>query len=223
MKYNIISTGSQGNAVVLNDYILIDCGVPFKALKDVYRDLKIVLLTHEHYDHINRATIKRLAAERPTLRFACCQWLVPILVKCEVAEQNIDVLEIGEIYDYRAFKVSPIKLYHDVENCGYRLFFGDKKAIYATDTQHLDGITAKGYDLYMIEANYTEEDLQRRIEAKKATGEFSYEQNCALRHLSHEQASQFLLENMRKDSEYVFLHGHKEKPSKAEEWDYAET
>lgn len=172
---------------------------------------------------MNRATIKRLAAERPTLRFACCKWLVPILVKCEVAEQNIDVLEIGKIYDYRAFKVSPIKLYHDVENCGYRLFFGDKKAIYATDTQHLNGITAKDYDLYMIEANYTEEDLQRRIEAKKATGEFSYEQNCALRHLSHEQASQFLLENMREDSEYVFLHGHIDKTPKTEAWDYADT
>lgn len=218
MDYNIISTGSHGNAVVLNDYILIDCGVSFKALKAVYKDLRIVLLTHEHNDHVKKATIKRLAAERPTLRFACCEWLVPILIDCSVSERNIDVLEIGKMYDYKAFKVSPIKLFHDVPNCGYRLYFEDKKVIYATDTEHLEGITAKDYDLYMIEANYTEEDLQRRIEAKKETGEYSYEQNCALRHLSHEQASEFLLTNMGEHSDYVFLHGHVEKSEKPSDW-----
>ena len=30
--YNIIATGSKGNAVVIEHEILIDCGVPFKAL-----------------------------------------------------------------------------------------------------------------------------------------------------------------------------------------------
>lgn len=221
MNYNIISTGSQGNAVVLNDSILIDCGVPFKALKDVYKQLQIVLLTHEHGDHINRTTIKRLAQERPTLRFGCCEWLVPILIKCNVSERNIDVYNIGKIYDYRAFKVSPVKLYHDVQNCGYRLYIGEKKAIYATDTGHLDGITAKDYDLYMIEANYTEDDLEERIKTKMQTGEYCYELNVSSRHLSHEQASDFLLANMGKHSNYVFLHGHKEKsPFKSKEWEY---
>ena len=41
IPYEIISTGSKGNAVVLNQFILIDCGVPFKALRDYYRDLKL--------------------------------------------------------------------------------------------------------------------------------------------------------------------------------------
>ena len=217
MQYNIISTGSHGNAVVLNDYILIDCGVFFKALKDVYKDLKIVLLTHEHHDHVNRATITKLARERPTLRFACCEWLVPILVECNVSERNIDVLEIGKIYDYGAFKVSPIYLFHDVPNCGFRLYINGKKILYATDTEHLQGITAKDYDLYMIEANYAEEELQERIRAKQEAGEYSYEMNAALRHLSREQASQFLLENMGENGSYIFLHGHVDKRGEQEE------
>ena len=37
MTYNIISTGSKGNAVVINGRILIDCGVPFKALEPVIK------------------------------------------------------------------------------------------------------------------------------------------------------------------------------------------
>lgn len=64
MEYNIISTGSKGNAVVINDVILIDCGVSFRALKDVYKNIKIVLLTHIHSDHFNRRTIKALANNR---------------------------------------------------------------------------------------------------------------------------------------------------------------
>lgn len=211
MEYNIISTGSHGNAVVLQDIILIDCGVTFKALQEVYKDIKIVLLTHCHSDHFNPTTIKTLARERPTLRFACCEWLVKNLLDCNVSQRNIDVLEIGKIYDYTAFKVSPIKLYHNVPNAGYRVFLDGKRAIYATDTEHLEGITAKDYDLYMIEGNYTEEDLRERINAKMSTGEYCYELNVASRHLSKEQADEFLLENMGEYSQYVYLHGHIDK------------
>ena len=156
--------------------------------------------------------------ERPTIRIGCCQWLVKPLIEAGIPKQNIDVYEIGKIYDYKAFKVSPIKLYHNVENCGYRLFVGQEKAIYATDTEHLQGITAKDYDLYMIEANYEDEELQERINAKMETGEYCYELNVASRHLSHEQASDFLLENMKTDSEYVFLHQHKSKEN-SKDWD----
>lgn len=217
MNYNIISTGSKGNAVVLNDYILIDCGVTFKDLVQVYNDLKIVLLTHQHGDHFNKTTIRRLAKERPTLRFACCEWLVPLLVECNVSKRNIDVLDIGKMYDYKAFKVSPIKLYHDVPNCGYRLFFGEKKAIYATDTHTLEGISAKDYDLYLVEANYENEELQERINAKLESGQYCYELNVANRHLSKEQTDEFLLENMGTHSNYVYLHGHIDK---SDDWGY---
>ena len=72
MKYNIISTGSIGNAVVINNNILIDCGVSFAKLKDFYKSFQLVLLTHIHTDHFNKTKIKKLAEERPTLRFGCC-------------------------------------------------------------------------------------------------------------------------------------------------------
>lgn len=219
MRYNIISTGSKGNAVVLNDYILIDCGVSFKALKNVYKQLQIVLLTHEHSDHTNKTTIRKLAKERPTLRFGCCEWLVKLLVDIGVPKENIDVFEIGKMYDYGAFKVSPIKLYHDVPNCGYRLYIDEKKAIYATDTEHINGITAKDYDLYLIEANYTNDDLQERINTKLESGQYCYELNVANRHLSKEQADEFLLENIGANSRYEYLHGHIDK---SDDWGYAD-
>ena len=210
MHYNIISTGSKGNAVVLNDIILIDCGVSFRALHEISNDLKIVLLTHIHSDHFNRTTLRLLSEARPTLRFACCEWLVTPLIETGITKRNIDVLEIGKIYDYKAFKVSPVKLYHDVPNCGYRLFFGKEKAFYATDTSTLAGITAKDYDLYLVEANHEEEEINKRISEKKANGEFVYEIRATRNHLSKEQCDAWVYENIG-SGEYVYLHQHQER------------
>ena len=99
MNYKIISSCSTGNAVIIKDIILLDCGVTFKKLEKYYKKLKIVLLTHIHTDHFKKATIRRLAQERPTLRFACCEWLLESLLECGVNRKNIDVLEIGIKYD----------------------------------------------------------------------------------------------------------------------------
>ena len=101
MKYEVISTGSKGNAVVINN-ILIDCGVPFSAIKPIYRKINLVLLTHIHSDHFRPSTIKRLAAERPTLRFGCGEWLVKQLIDNDVSPRNIDVLNMDREYDYNA-------------------------------------------------------------------------------------------------------------------------
>ena len=117
MNYKIISSCSTGNATIIKDIILIDCGVTFKRLEKYYKKFKIVLLTHIHSDHFNKTTIKKLAEERPTLRFACCEWLTKQLLECGVKKRNIDVLKIGTKYDYKLFKIVPIKLYHDVPQC----------------------------------------------------------------------------------------------------------
>ena len=93
IDYNIIATGSKGNAVVIDQKILIDCGVSFKALSKVYRALKLVLLTHIHSDHFQPTTLRLLAENRPTLRFACCAWLCKPLVDAGVPVSQIDVLE----------------------------------------------------------------------------------------------------------------------------------
>lgn len=209
--YSIISTGSSGNAVVLNNNILIDCGVSLKALSDVKKQINIVLLTHVHSDHFNKTTIRNLETERPILRFACCEWLVQDLLACGVSERNIDVMQIGKIYNYGAFKVSPIKLYHDVPQCGWRVFIGNEKAIYMTDTVTLDGISAKNYDLYLVEANYISEKIQEKIKDKQESGQYVYEYRVLKTHLSKEKCDEWLLENMGEHSEYVYMHQHQDR------------
>lgn len=211
MNYKIISSCSTGNAVILRNIILIDCGVTFKRLKKYYKDLKIVLLTHIHSDHFNKTTIRKLAEERPTLRFACCEWLLKDLIECGVDKKNIDVLQIGTTYDYKAFKIVPVKLYHDVPQCGYRVLFDDYKVFYATDTKTLEGISAKNYDLYLVEGNYDEDEIQERIKQKQKECKFVYEFRAKDNHLSKQQATDFLLNNMGEKSEYVMMHEHIER------------
>jgi len=208
IDYRVIATGSKGNAVVINGIILIDCGVPFRALKDVCNGLQLVLLTHIHGDHFNRSTIRRLAQERPTLRWGCCEWLA-----CELRELvepcKIDVFDDGGFYWYSGITVKPVILPHDVHNCGYCIDFnGHGKMFYATDTNSMDGIEAHNYDLYLIEANYTESEITERIRRKQEAGEYCYEWDVLKNHLSREKALDWLYRNMDSQSQYVLLHEH---------------
>ena len=207
MHYSVINTGSDGNATVLNDKVLIDCGVTFKKLKPYIKELQLVLLTHKHQDHFNKRTIRSLAEERPKLRFGCCEWLLQELLDLGINKKRIDVYKIGERYTYTdTLSVQPVKLYHDVSQCGYRVSIDGYKCIYCTDTNTLDGIKAEGYDYYFIEANYeNEQELHER-----AYNDY-YEKRVKSTHLSKEQATEWLLDNMGANSVYEFMHQHKNK------------
>lgn len=210
IPYHIISTGSKGNAVVINEFILVDCGVPFKAIRPFLPKLKLVLLTHIHSDHFRPSTLRKLSAERPTLRFGCGSWLVPDLVAAGVPAGNISILEPGVMYGFGLCNIIPVWLSHNVINCGYKIHFPIGKVFYATDTNNLNGITAKGYDLYMIEANHEEDVIRQKIEEKKAAGEYAYEVHAMRNHLSKEKCDDFIYRNISYGGEYVYLHCHVE-------------
>lgn len=200
--YNIISTGSTGNAIIYFDTILVDCGVPFSLIKPYIDKIQIVLLTHQHSDHINMSTIKKIQLNRPSVRFGCGAFLFDMLPGI----RNVDVYEAGKLYDYGLFKVSPVTLYHDVKNFGYRLFKADKKVIHATDTVTLEGITAKNYDLYAIECNYDEDKVFDVIREKTARGEYAHQRGSINSHLSKQQAQAFVLNNAGENYEFIMLH-----------------
>ena len=212
MKYEIIASGSTGNAVIFNDSVLVDCGVGFTKLAPFYQKLRIVLLTHIHSDHFNKATIRKLAQERPTLRFACGSWLVVPLLLCGVDKRNIDLMEGDKGYVYPDVEIDPFVLEHDVPNFGYRLRMNGETIVYATDTGYMpDSPRIKKCDFYFIEANYKNtEELEERIRGKINNGEYAYEERLIDRHMSQDYAEDWLVQNGRPDSKHVFLHRHKE-------------
>lgn len=227
MQYEIISTGSKGNCVILENSIAIDMGISYKALKPYMRELQIVLLTHTHQDHANRSTIKRLASERPCLRFGCGEWMVPLLVECGVQKKNIDVYEFDkpwsiEVGDITFAWIKNFPLFHDVSNCGWKIsvinyewnpYNGAEpeylKALYATDTSKI--LTeAKDFDLYLVEANYEDEEVQERIDQQIIAGkDYIHEYKAMRNHLSHQAMLDFVAANAGPNSLYVPLHGHR--------------
>ncbi len=216
IDFTVIGSGSAGNAVVVENEILIDCGLPTKRIRPFAPLLKLVLLTHIHGDHFRPETVRALHRERPTLRWGCCEWMVPPLLDAGVDKRQIDVYEINGMYYFYGWStgdvgIMPVELSHNVRNCGYHIQFPDgRKAFYATDTGYIDNIEAPNYDLYLLEANHSEAEISEKIKEKHAAGEYAYEEQAAVNHLSQEQAEAWLVKNMGRNSQYVFLHQHRE-------------
>lgn len=217
IEYQVISTGSEGNAVLINRAILIDCGVSFRALEPFIKELRLVLLTHIHGDHFKASTIRRLAFERPLVRFAACEWLMAPLVDAGVRTRQIDLLKVGSLYDYGIAKVVPVPLVHDVPNCGYKLHLPGGKMLYATDTNNLNGISAPNYDLYMVESNYEDQEIQQRIADKRANGQYAYEYRVLGTHLSKQKCDDFFYRNLGPTSELIYMHKHRDRGGQEDE------
>lgn len=73
-SFYFFGSGSSGNSVYLKEsHLLIDLGFPFKKYSDLsetfWYDVRYVLLTHEHTDHLNESTLYHLLEVYPHLKF----------------------------------------------------------------------------------------------------------------------------------------------------------
>ena len=103
MTYNIISTGSKGNAVIINNEILIDCGVPFKDIKPYIK----------------------YADSRPD---AVCGYVDALEEKClevEITEEMVSVLNDQALLDAlkETLSLDPRPSYHNDPSREYGLSF----------------------------------------------------------------------------------------------------
>lgn len=48
-NYNIVATGSSGNFIIIDDFIALDMGVPFKKVLPYYKKLKLVFISHRSF------------------------------------------------------------------------------------------------------------------------------------------------------------------------------
>ena len=210
LDYEIISSSSNGNCLIFNKYLAIDMGISFKKISPYLKNLKVILLTHEHTDHFDKTCIKMIAYNKPTLKWLCGDWLVKSLIDLDVSKKNIYVVESGKTYDLGLFRVMPIETYHDVRNMSYKIDFKPITIYYATDTKKLDYLDClKGLDYYSVENNYSREELQERIKEKEEKGEFVYEYRVKETHMSAEEVNSFLIEMMNDNSQFVYCHQHK--------------
>lgn len=123
-----------------------------------------------------------------------------------MSKKNIFVLKDRKTYDLGLFKVKPIETYHDVPNTSYLVDFKPYTLYYATDTCKLPNDEClKGLNMYLIEANYKEDVLERHLK-ECPQEELVYLQRVPKTHLSWNQANTFLIENMGENSEFQYIH-----------------
>lgn len=230
MIYEILATGSSGNAVLINGNILIDCGVPFKMIEPYADKIKAVCLSHLHGDHFKASTIKRLHELHPAVRWITSETVAKELLKI-VDPRVVDIVYplanpfgtgltyFGLAKDARSATISAFPVRHNVPNIGFKIKLGDERVFYCTDCGDLEGIEAKDFDLYLIEANYETAEIINRAASKLESGAYAYEMDVIRNHLSKEQATDFLAANVGARSVYQFLHQHREEEENAEQTD----
>lgn len=211
MNYKILASGSSGNAILLNNGILLDCGVSFKLVAPYLAEIKAIFISHEHHDHLNIQTLKKIHELRPTVRFMAGFWLKQQFILSGIKSSKIDVLKHNQIYDYGLFKIQPFILMHDVKNYGIKIYDikTKEKIVYAVDTNKIDHVEAVNYQLYLIEGNYDEEKLERNIKSDIEKGIYSYGMRVKDTHLSIQAASEYILNNAGANSQYEFIHQSK--------------
>jgi len=208
MKYEIIGSSSKGNAIVVEDILLLDCGVSYAKIKPYLKKVKIIFISHEHKDHLLPSTIQKIAYNKPTIRFVSgSKEVTKKLLENGVNKMNIYYMQGGKWFSLGLvnLKLEPMK--HDVENYALKFKINNvnKKGIYIVDTASVENLKAEKYDLYLIEANYKEETLQRHLQ-ECSQEELVYLQRVPYTHLSYEKANTFLIDNMGANSEFQYIH-----------------
>lgn len=207
MKYFIIGSGSTGNCIILEDKIMLDCGVAYSKIKPFLPTIKLIFISHIHSDHLNSTAVKHIAYNYPNVKFICGNTdVIAKLVKCGVAKQNIFYLKKDKWYGLGLCKVKLEELTHDVPNHALKCEIKGKKMIYIVDTSNVKNIKAKDYDLYLIESNYREDILKQHIRECEDKDKLYYLNRVPYTHLSYEQANAFLIENMGTNSFYQYVH-----------------
>jgi ribonuclease BN (tRNA processing enzyme) len=196
MNYKILSTGSKGNCVVIND-VMIDCGLPYNKLKAELYDIKYLIITHTHSDHMKIETLTKIAANFPHIRLIGNFEVHNLFAMNYIANAGFEI----ETEHYTFY---PFELVHDVLCYGYCWSYEGKEIIYATDTATLENAPKRVYDYLFLESNHDEEKLEK-IRGQKHGGYDPY--LSGKRHLSTQQAKAFFYMNRRsRDSEFIELH-----------------
>lgn len=200
----IIASGSDGNAVIYHKQILVDIGVAFYLVEPFLADIRYILLTHQHKDHINISTLTRALKLYPDIEVIGCEWF-------EDEVDGLNVIQSNTWYQLDGYQISAFDVFHDKPNVGYRIFkqlpdFEWHKTLHFTDGYSLDGVEAVGYDLYAVEHNHYQDIIDQAIADKHYKGVFAYEVNARDNHCSVERIEEWLAINNTNNGEVVKLH-----------------
>ena len=197
LDYNVIATGSTGNAVRIEN-MMFDCGIPFKDMKEDLYKVDSLFITHSHSDHVKEATLKAIHKEFPRIK---------VYGNANVAYQfDVDVVVGTARIKLRKDRVViPFDGFHDVPVTGYIIQMKKTNILYMTDTAKVELPEDIPLDYVFLESNYDETKLRQLAKQYKRHGYNPME--SSLRHLSTQKCKEFYYVHRRdKDSRLIELH-----------------
>lgn len=159
MKFDIISSGSKGNATIVissSQAILLDFGISKKRIEEAlnsyslsFDDLQAVFLTHTHSDHASDAY------HTPLEKLYAPQNKIP---KIETPIDNKHLLLPFKSVKVGVFTITALPLSHDCKDTmGYLVKDEEESLLYVTDTGFVpekDFDYMKDCQYYLFESNH---------------------------------------------------------------------
>lgn len=205
-EINIISTGSHGNAVVIDNCILIDVGLNYSRLRDTLLSVDKILITHRHGDHLQLPALRKLHQERPWKLASSLHCNLDVAIAIESAPskrtplkvERENIFDVTDSFEIQAggqtYKVDTFPLDHDVTNQGFVFTKEDgQKLIFATDTSTMKHAPKGPYEYIVIEGNYDEDKIIESLMSDDFNE--SYRASRNLRHLSIQSFEKFVTAN----------------------------
>lgn len=175
MELKVLGSSSHGNCYILSnssEALVIEAGLP---LHDVHISMNFksslvgLIVSHQHNDHAGFIE-DYVHSGTPVLALSD----VFEAKNINDSEGNIIRLEYGKLYKFGYFRVYPFPVLHDVPCAGYLVYHPEMGiTFFATDTfsiakQDIEGNIVPerftGINHYMIEANYSDNILDRNIQ-----------------------------------------------------------
>ena len=157
MRIISIASGSKGNATVVEyngSAILIDCGVPYKALNGC--EVEAALVTHSHADHVSGLPV--LVKRRDIPVYANMMTAETVVHECGVPEDAFVCFENGQPFEIGPFTVQPFSIPHDTSDpVGFLVRAGGETYFHGTDIgTPLDSVGLKlaEADVATLESNH---------------------------------------------------------------------
>ena len=199
MKFIILASGSKGNSTLVisdkEELLLIDAGISYKEIKEKINrygydinDVKHVLVTHEHDDHIK--SINSFSDAK-----------IYSLKDISVANSTLEKYQQTKI---NGFDITVIPLSHDVKCCGYVLKDSKETLVYITDTGYVNYKNIKyitNADYYIFESNHNVPMLMETKRPFFVKSRILGDEG----HLSNEVASETLCDIIGENTKQIYL------------------
>jgi phosphoribosyl 1,2-cyclic phosphodiesterase len=208
----IVRSGKSNSSIIMDkaNLILVDCGAGPKVLEKSLSDINMTIeritgavITHSHSDHMNEATLRKLAANGVPIY--CNDEVKKIAVAATKEEfkqlvmNHIHAISVRTEFNIGNYTIKAFNLKHDAEGGCYGYVFKKKmpdkieKILYATDfgypSDHIKELF-RNSDVIFIESDHDDGMLDKNV----GIPEYIKEDHIRNNHISNAQCSAMLEE-----------------------------